>query len=118
MALCEGKRGLFSLYDCKKEANHQCKQCQRALCNEHIANDKLICYECLANQEDGENAQDLQSIPYKLRDKMMRSKEFRPIHFGDKLSEYYNAFDARTFSVELASVVDVADSPDELFFDS
>ena len=55
---------------------------------------------------------------YQVRHKNLLSKGTSNIYFGHSLSEYYDQYDLRAFDLELGSLSDMVDSPDEIFFDS
>ena len=119
---CESKRGFFTLYNCPKPAASQCSECCRNLCAEHLPKEASICLECQAQkhveQDAAAGSENLLLQSYHLRHVMMSEASYKPIYLGDSLTDYYSSYDVRAFDVELASIADMADSPDELFFDS
>lgn len=116
MSQCEAKRGFFTLYDCTKEANRTCAECGRTVCNEHMSIKQSICYECLAKSMSAIDEPHIHA--YQLRHVMLTQHKGQSIHFGTELSEYYDLYDISSFDIKLAKITEMADSPDELFFDS
>ena len=116
--ICEAKRGVFTLYDCPKESAQQCSDCERFLCLEHQLKSNERCLECLSKKTNLTEIEDPLIKSYRIRDTMMKDKEYKPIYLGKSISKYYSSYDIRAFDVELASIADMADSPDELFYDS
>ena len=130
--MCEAKRGFFTLYDCGKEARVRCKSCQRQLCLEHFPVKQSQCLECEAKSKQqvaftnsGNYQKRQETVPhqdllaaYHKRDKCLSDKDRKDIYLGRNLSDYYKAYDLRSFDVELSNIADLADSPDEVFFDS
>ena len=116
--ICQAKRGFFTLYDCPKESAQQCDDCGRKLCLEHQPKSNNFCLECVAKKKNTDEIKDPLVQSYSIRDTMMKDKEYKPIYLGKSISEYYSSYDIRAFDVELASIADMADSPDELFYDS
>ena len=115
---CHAKRGFFTLYDCGKDAQKQCSHCQRFLCHEHFPREQEICLECQAQRTSAKNSSDLIVSTYRERHDLMSSASYKPIYYGTDLIKYYSAYDARAFDVELSSLTEVQDSPDELYYDS
>ena len=115
MSQCQGKRGFYTLYDCGKRAVGACSVCERSLCGEHLSNSG-VCYECIAASKQAQ--ENLNVRPYAMRHRMYLNKNFQPVHFGIELSSYYDQYDVDSFNIELASIADMAGSPDELFYDS
>jgi len=116
MSLCQAKRGFFTLYDCPKESKKQCTTCQRNLCEEHFPNTFSKCVECSAKVKDTSDNVVIRS--YQVRHQNLLRKSTSNIYFGDSLTEYYDQYDLRAFDLELGSLSEMVDSPDEIFFDS
>lgn len=116
MSLCQAKRGFFTLYDCPKDVSKTCEECNRELCTEHFPDTLTLCIECVAKQNaDSDN---LAVRSYQIRHENLLKKETSPIYFGTNLTDYYDQYDLRSFDMELSNIADMADSPDEIFFDS
>ena len=131
---CEAKRGFFTLYDCGKPATKTCSLCQRSLCGEHFPKQLNCCIECEAESLDNiafttlddepeilpEQARPLHNLvaAYRSRREYLIKEKGKSIYLGQNLHQYYTPFDLRSFDTELSQVEELADSPDEVFFDS
>ena len=122
MKQCQAKRGFFSLYDCPKQGVSTCKRCRRLLCHEHLPQNRKICYECASQAKlktaDSYSIDKQITDTYRLRTEHLKNKDNKTIYFGTDLGDYYSSYDIRTFDIELSNIADMADSPDELYFDS
>jgi|GEM_PF-3511929 len=129
---CDAKRGFFTLYDCGKSSQAQCSSCQRQLCLEHFPQKLSRCLECEAQALTPAPAlasehETAESVPqthldlikaYQQRDQLLTEHKGSAIYLGTNLGQYYQAYDLRSFDIELSNISDLADSPDEVFFDS
>lgn len=116
MSLCQAKRGFFTLYDCPKEAVNTCSGCDRTLCLEHFPQKNKKCLECLAAEV--KNTKDVAVKSYQERHKTLSHEGTASIYIGSDLTSFYDQYDLRSFDIELSNIGDMADSPDEIFFDS
>lgn len=130
---CDAKRGFFTLYDCGKPAPAQCSACKRNLCSEHFPKGISRCVECaakakmssqFANSDKAEIEAEARSsyhdlmVAYRNRETQLKKNKGSSIYLGKNLGAYYQHFDIRSFDIELSSIADMSDSPDEVFFDS
>jgi len=118
MKQCESKRGFFVLYDCQKESMKICPDCNRHLCLEHYQQSDDLCLECQAKSAKIDKNDYSQVSGYKIRQRRLSDNDTSVFYFGTELGAYYDSYDIRSFDMELANVADMADSPDEIFFDS
>lgn len=123
MKNCQAKRGFFTLYDCGKEDRAVCLTCKRSLCHEHFPEDMKECLECFALKNsfiDKETPMSRQHLvtAYKARQNMLRENKGKTIFLGSDLDQFYSQYDLRSFDLELSSIAEMADSPDEIYFDS
>lgn len=128
--VCQAKRGFFTLYDCGKASVSECTGCGRALCAEHFPEKLPACLECEAKRQpalqfstsESHNKQvespyhDLLTA-YSLRNTSLEKAD-SALYLGQTLGDYYQSYDLRSFDIELSNIADLADSPDEIFFDS
>ena len=128
---CDAKRGFFTLYDCGKPSQAQCSSCERQLCFEHFPQKLSRSLECEAQALTPASASEHQSSAepasethldlikaYQQRDQLLTEHKGSAIYLGTNLGQYYQAYDLRSFDIELSNISDLADSPDEVFFDS
>ena len=104
MSACAVRRGFFILRDCGEPSVYTCNECGRSMCAEHTIQEggQTFCVECstrhAGSAPDGAFAASLLAWPLLFRHYFYGSSNYNPIYRGNRLDNYYDMYDLRSFS--------------------